>query len=96
MTAPQNEPPTDEWFNWLLHERHGDDPDYALVVRDAVARFVNRVLDGARLIPDMTLLDIGTGDGVVGFRAIERLGKNIRVIFSTMLVAPASAKFTCN
>ena len=82
MNAPQNEPPSDEWFNWLLHERHGDDSDYALVVRDAVARFVDRVLDGARLVPDMALLDIGTGDGVVGFRAIERLGKNVRVIFT--------------
>jgi arsenite methyltransferase len=81
MNAPQNGP-TDEWFNWLLHERHGDDSDYALVVRDAVARFVDRVLDGARLFPDMILLDIGTGDGVVGFRAIERLGKNVRVIFT--------------
>jgi len=82
VNAPQNEPPSDEWFNWLLHERHGDDSDYALVVRDAVARFVDRVLDGARLVPDMALLDIGTGDGVVGFRAIERLGKNVRVIFT--------------
>jgi arsenite methyltransferase len=82
MNAPQNGPPADEWFNWLLHERHGDDSDYAHVVRDAVARFVDRVLDGARLLPDMTLVDIGTGDGVVGLRAIERLGKNIRVIFT--------------
>jgi arsenite methyltransferase len=72
----------DEWFNWLLHERHGDDSEYAQVVRDAVARFVDRVLDGAGLFPDMRLVDIGTGEGVVGFRAIERLGKNIRVTFT--------------
>ena len=82
MNAPQNGPATDEWFNWLLHERHGDDSEYARVVRDAVARFVDRVLDGARLFPDMTLVDIGTGDGVVGLRAIERLGKDIRVVFT--------------
>ena len=82
MNAPQDAPATDEWFNWLLHERHGDDSDYAHIVRDAVARFVDRVLDGAGLFPDMTLVDIGTGDGVVGLRAIERLGKNIRVIFT--------------
>src|SRR5258708_22780976 len=82
MNAPQNGPGTDEWFDWLLHERHADDSDYAHVVRDAVARFVDRVLDGAQLFPDMTLVDIGTGEGVVGLRAIERLGKNIRVIFT--------------
>ena len=90
MNTPQNVPPTDEWFNWLLHERHGDDSDYAHVVRDAVARFVDRVLDGARLFPDMTLVDIGTGDGVVGLRAVERLGKKIRVIF-TDISAPLLA-----
>jgi ubiquinone/menaquinone biosynthesis C-methylase UbiE len=82
MSAPQNGSPADEWFNWLLHERHGDDSGYAHVVRDAVARFVDRVLDGAGLFADMTLVDIGTGDGVVGLRAIERLGKNVRVIFT--------------
>jgi arsenite methyltransferase len=82
MSAPQNGSPTDEWFNWLLHERHGDDSAYACIVRDAVARFVDRVLDGAGLFAGMTLVDIGTGDGVVGLRAIERLGKDIRVIFT--------------
>jgi ubiquinone/menaquinone biosynthesis C-methylase UbiE len=82
MNTPQNVPPTDEWFNWLLHERHGDDSVYARVVQNAVERFVDRVLDGAGLFPDMTLVDIGTGDGVVGLRAIERLGKKIRVIFT--------------
>jgi len=82
MNAPQDAPATDEWFNWLLHERHGDDSGYAQVVRDAVARFVDRVLDGARLFADMTLVDIGTGDGVVGLRAIERLGEHIRVVFT--------------
>src|SRR5260370_7266577 len=88
MNAPQNGRATDEWFNWLLHERHADDSDYAHVVRNAVARFVDRVLDGARLSPDMTLVDIGTGDGVVGLRAIERLGKGSRVVFTAISAPP--------
>lgn len=82
VNTPQDEAPTDEWFHWLLHERHGGDSDHEHVVRDAVARFVDRVLDGAGLFADMTLVDIGTGDGVVGLRAIERLGKNMHVIFT--------------
>jgi hypothetical protein len=32
------------------------------------------VLDGAELQPDDTLLDIGCGDGLIAFGALDRLG----------------------
>jgi len=44
-------------------------------VRDAV-------LGRARLAPGQTLLDVGTGDGLIAFGALERLGPSGRVIFS--------------
>ncbi|MCP3714590.1 class I SAM-dependent methyltransferase [Paraburkholderia sp. CNPSo 3281] len=40
------------------------------------------MLDYVRLRPGMTLADIGTGDGLVGFRAIERAGASIRVLMT--------------
>jgi SAM-dependent methyltransferase len=40
------------------------------------------VLDRARLRPGDTLLDVGTGDGLIAFGALERLGPSGRVIFS--------------
>jgi arsenite methyltransferase len=40
------------------------------------------VLDRARLSPGETLLDVGTGDGLIAFGALERLGPSGRVIFS--------------
>ncbi len=42
----------------------------------------NSVLDQARLAPGETLLDVGTGDGLIAFGALDRLGPSGRVIFS--------------
>jgi arsenite methyltransferase len=72
----------DIWSEWLLHLRHADAPQYEQVVRGAVERYVDRVLDGAQLAPGMTLADIGTGEGGVAFRAIERAGPSLRVLLS--------------
>jgi arsenite methyltransferase len=40
------------------------------------------VLDKALLAPGETLLDVGTGDGLIAFGALERLGRSGQVIFS--------------
>nr|WP_322047785.1 methyltransferase domain-containing protein [Paraburkholderia sp. J67] len=40
------------------------------------------MLDFAGLRAGMTLVDVGTGDGLVGLRAIERIGASIRVIMT--------------
>lgn len=40
------------------------------------------VLDKARLRPGDTLLDVGTGDGLIAFGALDRLGPSGGVIFS--------------
>lgn len=69
----------DVWSEWLLHRRHADDPTYAQVVRAVVEGYADRVLDGARLGVGMTLIDIGAGEGVVAFRAIDRIGPSLRV-----------------
>lgn len=55
--------------------REKDLTEFLYPVRDAV-------LDGARLRPGQTLLDVGTGDGLIAFGALERLGASGRVIFS--------------
>lgn len=74
---------SDCWYRWLLEVRFGGDAAYRqkdlteflYPVRDAV-------LDGARLRPGQKLLDVGTGDGLIAFGALERLGASGRVIFS--------------
>jgi ubiquinone/menaquinone biosynthesis C-methylase UbiE len=40
------------------------------------------VLDAAKLLPGMTLADIGAGEGVVAFRAIDRIGPSLKVVLT--------------
>jgi len=67
------------WSEWLLHRRHADDPRWRPVVLQSVERYVDRVLDNASLGPGMQLLDVGSGEGLVGFRAIARVGVTLQV-----------------
>jgi arsenite methyltransferase len=49
-------------------------------------RVRDRVLDNARVEPGDVLLDVGCGDGLIGFGAIERTGNDGLVIFSDISV----------
>jgi arsenite methyltransferase len=70
---------SDVWSDWLLHRRHGDDAAYNCVVKAAVAGYADRVLDGAQLAAGMTMVDVGAGEGLMAFRAIERIGPSLHV-----------------
>lgn len=73
----------DRWHRWLLDVRFGGDTaeleqqltEFLYPVRDTV-------LDRAKLQPGDTLLDVGTGDGLIAFGALDRLAPGGRVIFS--------------
>jgi arsenite methyltransferase len=73
----------DRWHRWLLDVRFGGDPaarerlltEHLYPVRDTV-------LDKAKLQPGDTVLDVGTGDGLIAFGALERLGPSGHVVFS--------------
>jgi arsenite methyltransferase len=72
----------DRWAKWLLETRFGGDEEQAQ--RDlAVLRSVrDRILDNADIREGDVLLDVGAGDGLVGFGAVDRVGPSGRVIFS--------------
>ena len=83
MSADQQPMPgSDEWSRWLLQVRSGGDPDFDRYLRGEVLAYADRVIDQAGLQPGMALADIGTGDGLVALRAIERLGPSLRVIMA--------------
>lgn len=74
----------DIWYQWLLDRRFGGNHtrleaalnDFLYPVRD-------RVLDHANLVDYETLLDVGCGDGLIAFGALEKV-KNCKVIFSDL------------
>jgi arsenite methyltransferase len=76
------QPQSDEWSDWLLHTRHADDPEHERALHAELEQYADRVLDGARLAPGMTLADVGSGDGLVAFRAIDRIGSSLRVLLT--------------
>jgi arsenite methyltransferase len=82
LIAPAPGPESDVWSRWLLRQRHADDPAFAAIVRADVGRIADRVLDAAQLAPGMRLADIGAGEGVLAFRALERIGPSLSVLLT--------------
>ncbi|MGC8517836.1 MAG: class I SAM-dependent methyltransferase [Steroidobacteraceae bacterium] len=72
-------PEHDVWSEWLLHGRDGGDADYARAMRALVARYIERVLDGAGLQPGETFADVGAGEGLLALRALELTGGDLHV-----------------
>jgi arsenite methyltransferase len=70
----------DRWAEWILERRFGGDPDAARTTLEALGKFRDRVLDRAELGEGESLLDVGCGDGLIAFGALERGAA--RVIFS--------------
>jgi arsenite methyltransferase len=72
----------DVWSRWLGERRHGGSDDLRARVAAALVPIRDRVLDDARLGPGATVLDVGAGDGLIGFGALDRVGPAGRVVFS--------------
>ena len=64
----------DKWASWLLHGRDGDDPEQREKALEHLLPIRDRVLDGARIQPGEHLLDVGSGDGLIAFGALDLVG----------------------
>ena len=62
----------DSWAEWLLERRFGGDDAVARVGLEKLARVRDRILDDASFAAGETLLDVGCGDGLIAFGALER------------------------
>jgi arsenite methyltransferase len=82
MTGNETAAGSDEWSKWLLHRRHGGDTAFEQQISGHLKRYADRVLDAACLAPGMTLADIGTGEGLIAFNAIDRVGPLLNVILT--------------
>lgn len=83
MPSPAIDPPSrDQWAEWLLHRRYGGDPAELQRMLDYLYPARDKVLANASLGEGDTLLDVGTGDGLIAFGALERVGATGRVVFS--------------
>jgi ubiquinone/menaquinone biosynthesis C-methylase UbiE len=66
----------------VLRRRDGGDDGLRRHGTSLLAGYRDGVLDRAAVVDGDVLLDVGTGDGLIGFAALERVGPGGRVIFS--------------
>jgi len=74
--------PTDRWAQWLLERRHGGDEEQFEQMLPTLHEFRERVIANAEISEGDVVLDVGAGDGLIAFAALERVGPSGRVIFS--------------
>ena len=72
----------DRWAEWLLDGRQHDDADKQRVALEHYRRWRDEVLHNAAVKKGDTLLDVGAGDGLIAFGALDLIGDQGRVIFS--------------
>ena len=80
--APIREVKSDTWSEWLQDRRHGRDSQFKPQILAIVERIRDRVLDAAQITPGMQMLDVGAGEGLIGFGALDRVGPFLRVILA--------------
>lgn len=71
----------DIWSEWLLNRRFGGDPERMKKGLSLLYPIRDKILSHVDLKENQTLLDVGCGDGLIAFGALEKFDK-CRVIFS--------------
>ncbi|HEY4689579.1 MAG TPA: class I SAM-dependent methyltransferase [Anaerolineae bacterium] len=70
----------DMWSEWLLNRRFGGNAEQMKTVMDFLYPVRDKVLQRANLGENETLLDIGCGDGLIAFGALDK-AQTVKVIF---------------
>jgi len=72
----------DRWARWLLQRRDAGDVQVRQHGAALLAGYRDGVLDRAAIAGGDVLLDVGTGDGLIGLAALDLVGPGGKVIFS--------------
>jgi SAM-dependent methyltransferase len=72
----------DCWAEWLAEGRFGGDPDRVRRSLEKLGGVRDTVLERARVGPGDSVLDVGCGDGLIAFGALDLVGDEGDVIFS--------------
>jgi len=78
---------TDRWADWLLRRRDGGSADLRAHYAPQLTAYRDGVLDRAAITAGDTVLDVGTGTGLIGLGALDRVGPAGRVVFSDVSTA---------
>lgn len=73
---------SDRWADWLHERRYGGDPALRERLQSELLVWRDQVLENAEISEGDVVLDVGTGTGLIGLRALDLVGETGRVIFS--------------
>jgi arsenite methyltransferase len=82
----------DKWSRWLAETRFGGDQKAAAAQMRMLTTVRDTLLKKAALAEGKVVLDVGAGEGMIGFGALEKIGTTGRVIFSD--ISEALVEFT--
>jgi EmrB/QacA subfamily drug resistance transporter len=82
LEVTQMTEPADRWRRWLVDDRASGDPVREQLLTTHLYPLRDELLNRALIQPGETVLDVGTGSGLIGFGALDRVGPLGRVIFS--------------
>jgi ubiquinone/menaquinone biosynthesis C-methylase UbiE len=68
---------SDRWADWIRTRRAGGDAEYEANMLEQLRAVRDRVLDNAALRAGETLLDVGCGNGLIAFGALERGAREV-------------------
>ncbi len=71
----------DHWSEWLRGRRDGGNQRQRSTSLKRLESIRDRVLDFAEPLADAALLDVGSGDGLIGLAALDRVGAQGSVTF---------------
>lgn len=72
----------DQWAQWLLYRRFGGDAEQLKAALAVLSAWRDQILRNALLAQGEVLLDVGCGDGLIAFGALDRVGEQGKIIFS--------------
>jgi arsenite methyltransferase len=72
----------DKWLDWIVNRRFGGDKKNAEESMKPLCEIRDKVVESASIREGDTVLDIGTGDGFLGFAALDKVGPEGKIIFS--------------
>ncbi len=82
LTDMDNLSEVDKWLAWLLDRRFGGNAELMKNSLQSLIHTRDVILHNVQVQPDNIVLDIGTGDGIIGLGALSFLGEQGRIILS--------------
>ena len=73
---------TDRWARWILKDRFGGEEAAKRKAIESLEPIRDRVLLGGHIAPGDVVLDVGCGDGLIGFGALPLVGGTGHVVFT--------------